>query len=323
MSKLLLRRISSLGAALSLSLVLLPACERGDSPPVTVAGADQVPQKAAALAMEEEESGEEAEAEPDPLGPGTAAQQVKLNQAKTAFLTDDYDAAEKLFLELIAMEPISSATVSGAIALGQIYVETNRRAEALALYEGFATRAGDIPELILVLARTYASLGEPDRALKAYEKTIELEPDFVFVLPEIGTLHAQAGRTEEAGAAYYRYEQRVYELAKKLENHATADEERLHIVEMFSFLHDDRATEGLIKALKDPHPRIRLTTAIALGELNVTAARTALETTIVEDGDPQVRMAAREALQSLRDEPSGEVDPIRPTRVESPEDLPQ
>lgn len=328
MSSPLLQRFIYLAGASALVLGTITGCDGNrDAPPVTIAGSERVPTRAAVPKPAEEKDPvaleEPGEGERDPLGPGTEEQQVKLTLAKAAFLTDQYELAEQLFLELIAMEPISAATVSGAIALGQIYMETDRRGKALELYEGFARRAGDIAELNLVLARTYAAIGESQKALEGYEKALALEPEFVFVLPEIGALHAQAGRQEDAAAAFYRYEQRIYALAKKLENFSTPDQERLQIVDTFSFLHDDRATEALIKALQDPHPRIRLAAVVALGELNVTAARGALETSAVDDGDMQVRMAARGALEGLRDEPSGVVDPIRPTVVQDEKDLPQ
>lgn len=315
-------------------LISINACKNdtnSTAPPVTVAGQNPENPKNSPHFENSNTSGSEKKAttgsnstdpSSDGLGEGTQEQQTMLIQAKTAFLANDYDTAEGFFRHLANSEPISGPTVTAALALGQIYTESDRKDEALSLYKSLVEDVPNVAEVQLVVARAYASVGESTAAMRAFEKTLELQPDFVFVHAELGNLFLQAGRNDDAAAAFLKYEQRVYAMASALENPETPDNERLQIVENFGLITDDRATEATVVALVDKHPQIRLTAAANLGELNVTAALGILEKMAVEDPDMQVRMTARASVNQLKKSPQDPSSTLAPRRVENVKDLP-
>ncbi|MBA2664906.1 MAG: HEAT repeat domain-containing protein [Bradymonadaceae bacterium] len=295
-------------------------CEsKGSSsiPAVTIGGKSGAPVEAPAEGAIVADDG------PIELGPGTKEQEKLLIEAKKAFLTDDYEEAEKHFLALSKKEPISGPTVTAALALGQIYIDAKRKDEALALYQLLVERVPHVAEVQLVVARSFVGAGETTHAIRGFKRTLELQPDFVFVHAELGTLLAQAGRGEEASASFLKYEQGIYAMAKALENAQTPDDERLRIVETFALITDDRATQALVAALGDKHPHVRMMAATTLGELNVSAAMGELERMAIEDPELQVRMAAKSSLTSLKEAPADSGATLRPTQVASPDELPE
>ena len=297
-----------------LALVLcgaLGACEPSEpvkSPPVTVPGAPKPqttapPEANAASEGTDEDATAPAETRaPAELPPGTPEQQEALMQAKMAFLQNRLVEAEELFKDIASAEPVTGDTVSAAIALGQIYSETGRRQRALELYNDLRARVSDLPEVLLVLARTMAELDRPDDAIATYEEALKAQPDYIFLLTELAELHIQQGNQEKAGELLYIYEQRVHTLANRLEDHTTAPEDRLYLVDVFSFVDDERGYRALIEALDDPHPQVRRAAAITVGELQLDEARNILQRVAIEDEVTEVRLAARAALQVMQEQ---------------------
>ncbi|TXD34947.1 tetratricopeptide repeat protein [Lujinxingia vulgaris] len=291
------------------------ACEPSEpvkSPPVTVPGAPKPDAKTPPAAAADEaaeasedavESGEESPTRaPAALPPGTPEQQEALMQAKMAFLQNRLVEAEDQFKAIAESEPVTGDTVSAAIALGQIYSETGRRQRALDLYNDLRARVSDLPEVLLVLARTMAELDRPEDAIATYEEALKAQPDYIFLLTELAELHIQQGNQEKAGELLYTYEQRVHTLANRLEDHTTAPEDRLYLVDVFSFVDDDRGYRALIEALNDPHPQVRRAAAITVGELQLDEARNILQRVAIEDEATEVRLAARAALQVMQEQ---------------------
>lgn len=300
-----------------LALVLcgaLGACEPSEpaqSPPVTVPGAPKPQTKAPPEAPEANAASEGTDEDttapaktgaPTELPPGTPEQQEALMQAKMAFLQNRLVEAEELFKDTASAEPVTGDTVSAAIALGQIYSETGRRQRALELYNDLRARVSDLPEVLLVLARTMAELDRPEDAIATYEEALEAQPDYIFLLTELAELHIQQGNQEKAGELLYTYEQRVHTLANRLEDHTTAPEDRLYLVDVFSFVDDERGYRALIEALDDPHPQVRRAAAITVGELQLDEARNILQRVAIEDEATEVRLAARAALQVMQEQ---------------------
>ena len=288
--------------------LLILGCDRADdSPSVTVSGAPAEPGPAPT-----DEAADEPEQAPDTqdmaqdhgadLPEGTSEQNSQFLEARTAFLTDDYERAEALFEELAFDEPVTGETVSAAIALGQIYVESDRQQEAIDLFTKLQDHVGDLPEVLLILARTYYELGQPDLALDAYDRAFERQGDYIFILPEMAKILLEQDQEDRATELLLYYEKRLELFVEKLEDpEQTSEEKRIYLVDIVGLLHDERAHEALEKALEDPSEQIRVEAATALGELAAFEAESALRRTATDDESEAVRLAARQAIQSLRE----------------------
>jgi tetratricopeptide (TPR) repeat protein len=289
------------------------ACDDSSSPEPeqTTAPSEEPQEKPEKEEPEKEEmtAQEKAEAEGG-LGPGTKEQQQLLVKAKSAFLNEQWEEAEKQFGKLTETGPISGPQVTAFIALGQIYNDTDRADEAQRLYERLLRKAPDVAEVHFVLARTLAEQGDTTKAMREYEKTIKLQPDYLQAMVELGGLYAKAGRKEEAEKLFYTYEKKVYKLAEKLESKETPPEDKLYLLEIFSFVDDDRANQAIAKTVMDPDPAVRERAIWLAVDLGLGAVKPKLKLLVENDPSRSVRMAAKEALTQLKDAPA---EGARPT----------
>ncbi len=233
------------------------------------------------------------------LGAGTPEQVELLMTAKADFLADNWDAAQVVFEKLATTGPISGPQVTAMIALAEIYKSKNETAKASALYMDLLARAPDIAEVQFIAGRSLAENGDTTKGIAAYEKAIALDDNYLQAFVELGGLYVKAGRTEDANKTFLLYEQRIYTMAKVLEDKTADPIYKLEILEIFSFVKDDRANQAIIGALVDPVPEVReravtLTEEFFLGEAVETIRRLS-----IEDPDTRVRIAARAAIERL------------------------
>lgn len=237
---------------------------------------------------------------PAELPEGTPEQQEKMNLARAAFLSDRYEIAEGLFAELARAQPVTGTTVSAALALAQIFIETDRPEEALDLLNDVRKSVEDLPEVLLVIARVYRQLERPAEALRTFDRALQVQPNYIFIYTEMAQIFFEEDDKERGQQLLLRYEQKIEQLATALEDQEkTSEEERIYLVDIFALIHDERGHQALIKALEDQSPHIRARAAQALGELAVYEAKDALEQIAVEDSSELVRPAARRALLEL------------------------
>ena len=277
----------------------IAACKRKEAPPAE----PRAPEAATTPAPQTKEVEVEVVRAPpeDGLGPGTEAQQQLLVQAKSAFLNENWEDAEKHFRALTETGPVSGPQVTAFIALGSIYNDSDRGDEAKALYEVLATKAPAIAEVHFVLARTLAEQGDTTRAMRAYERTVGLQPDYLQAIVELAGLYAKSGRKEEAEKLFYDYEKKVYSLAGKLESPDTPTPEKLRILDIFSFVDDDRANQAIAKSILDPDPLVRERVIWLAADLDIASIQPKLEVLGTADPSRSVRAAAKEALRQLAD----------------------
>lgn len=302
--------------AISLLIVVVTACavtgcDRGTdddtSPTVTYRGAgssgDQ--QQREEPPPSDDDSDVTPPQQPQPmvggLPEGDEQQQQLLLEGRTAFLNGDYEQAEEVFEQLAFDDDVSADTVSAAIALGQIYVETGRPDEALQMYEQLEEHVQDVPEVLLVVARGYARAEEHQQAIDTYEQVYLEEPSYIFVLPELAELLVGQGQNERAGEVIAEYEYHVVDLSSQLEDSdETPEYERIYIVDIFSWLDDERAFEALEQAAEnDPSEQVRAQAALALGEAAAFDRRDILEQLARDDDSEIVRVAAERAVGML------------------------
>ncbi len=233
------------------------------------------------------------------LGAGTEEQAALLLTAKADFLADNWDAAQVVFEKLATTGPISGPQVTAMIALAEIYKSKNETAKASALYMDLLARAPDIAEVQFIAGRSLAENGETTKGIAAYEKAIALDSNYLQAFVELGGLYVKAGRTEDANKTFLLYEQRIYTMAKVLEDKKADPSYKLEILEIFSFVKDDRANQAIIGALVDPAPEVR-ERAVTLTEENFLGdAVDIIRRLSIEDPDTRVRLAARAAIDRL------------------------
>ena len=236
-----------------------------------------------------------------PLKPGSQAQQNALAKAKSFYLKGDDEQAEVLFEALTRSLPISSEAVSAGLALGDIYTRQGRDEDAIEMYAFILERAPDTPEVHLAVGRKHAGAGRRGLAVASFEKALELQPSFLFLWVELGQLHAARGEQEASAKAFVTYEQELARLTKILEGgDAEALEDRVEIVDILSFVEDERAVAALVHALsKDPNEAVRARAARALADSYALSAREQLELARAKDPSEAVRGAATAALKDL------------------------
>lgn len=292
------------------------ACDDDNSPSLTVPTTieaeedpeDEAPDESDELDELEEfddalaESDGATDAHAADLPDATDEQHAKFTRARTAFLSDQHDEAEELFRELALQKPITNQTISSAVALAQIYVETGRAEKAETLFDDLLDHAGHLPEVLLVVGRVYAELDEPDLAIDALDRAYEQQPDYIFLLPEIAEILFRQGDEDKAGQVLFRYEERLEMMVELLEDtDDTSDRKRQYFVDILGVVHDEAAHRALENVVADdPVDAIRAEAAIALGELGAVDARDTLEEAATDDDSETVRRAARHGLERLR-----------------------
>lgn len=279
------------------------------------------PEPPSASETVEEGADEPAEAaDPDELPAGTDAQRALLNEAKGYFLNEEWDRAQRVFEKLVTTGEISAPQVTAYVALGEIYREDGQTERALALYKELQEKAPRVPEVHFMTARALAESGETTRAMRGYEMTLKLQPDYLQAYVELGGLLARSGREDEAQKIFLRYERKIYEMAKILESPDAHPDDQEHVLEVFSFVQDDRANAAILKSLSNPSAQVREKAVTLAEEFRLGAARESLEEMAENDPELRVRLAAKQAVETLEDAPD---DGSAPTFVDDPSKLPE
>lgn len=294
-------------SSICLSMTLLGAgCDRNTGKPLPQSNAEAVsdhstraePVPTVAPASEEKNA-EQHDASEAALYAGTEEQQELLARAKVAFLSDAFPLAERLFNELLQTEPMSAPKITAMLALGQVYLETDRENEALALYDSHVDTVLKIPEALVGLGRTYEQMSQTQRAMSVYKKALEAQPNYVFLWSSLGILATRIGESEKAGEYFLKYEQQLTLMAARVESDEAPAEEKIQILDVFSLVEDERALAATLHALGEDHAGVRAHAVRVLGEIQAQEAREKLEELAVEDPDHVVREMAKLALQAL------------------------
>ena len=282
--------------ALSCLVALVLACEK-PAPPAQAPQAPQAP-------VSGPDAAPDATAPSAAPAPGltapTAAQRDLLARAKVFLLAEDLAHAEPLFEELSETGPWSGERVSGAIALGDIYLQTGRPELALELYEGLLKQTPDLPEVHLVVGRALAQMGKQEEAILVLRRVLELQPLYLFVWVELGGLYQAMGKAQQSSEALLEYERKLYAMAKELESPLTPLAARLNGIEAFGMLEDDKATQTLVRIMRAaPEPQVRQAAAIALADARAIEALADLRAVAKGDQNQGVKAAALQSVGEL------------------------
>ena len=236
------------------------------------------------------------------LQPGTEEQEQLLVRAKSRLLEGDLDEAKSIFAQLSQTPPVSAHHVSASIALGDILHEQGEPREALKVYEALRERAPELAEVHLVLGRTQRDLGRRSDSIASYERALDIQPLYIFLLVEIGQLYSELDKAKESAETMLEYETKLREFATILRSpDASPLHDRLDVLEVFSMMQDDGVTHVLVDVVRnDPNSDVRAGAARALGQTRAVEAKETLEQVAQGDGADHVRAAAREALAALK-----------------------
>lgn len=302
---------------------LISACERADqAPPPSTANQSGTAGTAASPDAKAGQTTVQIEVKEAPpqkgLNAGTDEQQQMLIRAKADFLNENWDAAQVVFEKLATTGPISGPQVTAMIALAEIYKEKGETARAFALYQDLLARAPDVAEVQFIGGRALAESGETTKAIAAYERAITLDSNYLQAYVELGGLYVKAGREDDAGKIYLAYEQRIYGIAKVLEDKNADPMEKLEVLEIFSFVQDDRANQAIMVALKDTAPEVRERAVTLAEEFGIGESIDIITQMALQDSDTRVRVAARAAAERMKGAP---IEGSKPTFVSDPKQL--
>lgn len=121
-------------------------------------------------------------------------------------LAKDYAAAERLYAAMAAGDPTDwSHTANLAIVMK----ETGRIEQAIELYRGAAERFPFEPQILNDLGLLYMGIGRKAEGMKAFRDALEIDPESLDSLENLGSFARLDGRLEEALEYYGRAYERV------------------------------------------------------------------------------------------------------------------
>ncbi|MCB9522285.1 MAG: HEAT repeat domain-containing protein [Myxococcales bacterium] len=230
--------------------------------------------------------------------PGTEAQLVGLQEAGAALARGDQAGAVARYETVLAGPPTGAAVSAGLAAASLLEVDEPAAAEAL--YLKTLAIAGDVPEAHFAAGRFFGGRRDSVRAIRHLKQALDLEPDFLPAYPLLGGLLVAGGRQEEAAQRMVVYEQRLNRLLRHVREAERSAEERAGILELLSYIDDERALQAVIDRLKDGSPAVRMAAGGALVDLASPEAVTALAQAVVQEEQPVVREMLTSALRQAR-----------------------
>lgn len=285
-------------AIVTCALLTLPACKRDASPtpaapPAPAAKGASAPAPAPASAV-----ATSATAARHQRHPGTAAQLLALEEGGKAAAAGDLAQAVARYRSALDGPPSGAAISAGLAAAGLL--EVDQPLEAQALYLRTLDIADDVPEAHFAAGRFFGGRQDAVRAIRHLKRTVALEPDFLPAYPLLGGLLVSTGREAEAAERMTTYEKRLNRLLRHLRQGERSAPERTGIIELLSYIDDERATAAVISRLEDSDPAVRMAAGGALVDLAGPAAVTALAKAAVREEVPVVRQMLTSALRQAR-----------------------
>lgn len=285
------------------------SCEKKTEIPVKITK-EKTQKKSPEIVKKETTPIKKEKADGNNLGPGSDEQIQLLIQAKTALISEDWEASDVIFKKLVATEALSSPRVTAYIALSNSYRDSEKPDKAVELLNELESMVTELPEVHFVLARAYGDLRQFDKSILAYEKTLKLQPDYLQALIELGGTYLKTGRKEEGEKMFYAYEKQIHKFAKVLENPKSAEADQLHVLDVFDFLDDDRANQSIVRALDADFPKVREKAINLIQNLRLGSTQEKLEKMMNEDINLRVRMTAKEALLVIHGAPKTGEKPV-------------
>lgn len=237
---------------------------------------------------------------PTELGPGTDGQIEYFELGKQALDKGDEATALKHFLRA-SDGPVSGASVSAALAAASLHEMRKRPDQARAIFVRMVALAPGVPELRFAAARFFAGERDTARAIEGFRATIRHQPEFLPAYPLLAALWMQAGKQDDATQLLLTYESKLNAQLRRLRDAQSAQGDKVAIIDLLALIEDERATEGMIRALKDAAPEVRIAAAGALGDDGSAEALKALAEALTAESDPIAKQVLIAATRRARD----------------------
>ncbi|MGK0360890.1 MAG: tetratricopeptide (TPR) repeat protein [Bradymonadia bacterium] len=237
---------------------------------------------------------------PTILVPGTEDQIEYFELGKEALDKGDEQTALKHFLRA-SDGAVSGASVSAGLAAANLHELRDRPDQAKAIFVRMVALAPGVPELRFAAARFFGSQRDTGRAIEGFEATIRHQPEFLPAYPLLAVLWMQAGKNDDATQLLLTYETKLNTQLRRLKSVDVHPTDKRSIIDLLALVGDERATQGLIKALEDPAPVVRLSAAGALGEDPSSEALAALAKAMLAEREPVVKQVMIAATRRARD----------------------
>lgn len=110
------------------------------------------------------------------------------------FSQGNYEATIDYYQQAIALDPTNRPMLE---SLASAYLKNDQKEEAIQTYEAIVAMDND-KDILLKIAHIYAEEEEIDSAQEAYERAIELDPEFSVAYLELGSMLYDMDTFEEA-----------------------------------------------------------------------------------------------------------------------------
>jgi tetratricopeptide (TPR) repeat protein len=118
-----------------------------------------------------------------------------------SFLKKDYRSAERWFERSFDLDRNSLDTITGLVVLDLV---ANRPARARGRVEDALARSPESIDILLLAAKTYASIGDLPNAEASFGRAIELDPSRLDAFTMLGQLYYDAGALDRGAAVFAR-----------------------------------------------------------------------------------------------------------------------
>ena len=249
---------------------------------------------------------------PTVLKPGSEGQIEYFELGKEALDKGDEQTALKHFLRA-SDGPVSGASVSAALAAANLHELRDRPDQAKAIFVRMVALAPGVPELRFAAARFFAGQRDTGRAIEGFQATIRHQPEFLPAYPLLAALWMQAGKNDDATELLLTYETKLNAQLRRLKAAEVHPNDKRAIIDLLALVGDERATQGLITALEDASPEVRLTAAGALGDDGSAEALEALAKAMLAEQEPIVKQVMIAAARRARDAARAELKAAPPS----------
>jgi tetratricopeptide (TPR) repeat protein len=209
--------------------------------------------------------------------------------------------------------PVSGASVSAALAAANLHELRDRPDQAKAIFVRMVALAPGVPELRFAAARFFAGQRDTERAIEGFRATIRHQPEFLPAYPLLAALWMQAGKQDDATQLLLTYESKLNTQLRRLRDVQSARADKVSVIDLLALIEDERATEGIMRALKDQAPEVRIAAAGALGDDSSAEALTALVEALKAETDPIARQVLIAATRRARDAARKSLEAPSPT----------